>query len=115
MFLASSSLSRTVLAGTKRRILEDAVKLVEIYREVDGGEEFVASVQGRIAPADRAVVGRDVNTLPGRVSPSYKVLSVPLGTDVKKNDLAWAGAQMYRVVSVETFLHELQLMLAMKQ
>lgn len=113
--MPSSALSAQVLAKTRDTMRRDVARAIEVYREIEGEEVLVMTLQGRVAPADRAVVGRDLQVLQGRTAPSYKVLAIPLGTDIQHDDMVFADGQRYRVVSVETFVHELQCMLAMKQ
>jgi hypothetical protein len=87
--------------------LRDNYERVDIYRS----GVRVGTLQARISLHSNATVGRDQNSLPGDSSPGSYVMPVPLSTDIEQGDEVWADACRYRVVSLEQFPGQIQVML----
>lgn len=96
------------LGRPARRVLEENPSLVEVWRVVGGTETRVAVFRSRLAPTGKGVAGRDRRKLVGDVSGQFLVMNAPIHADIQKDDEIWVGDARYRVISLDLFAHQRQ-------
>ena len=112
-----SALRLPVMVATRQMIQRDAVRLVDVWRRQSGGEVRVISLAVRIAAVSSRSVGRDTQTVQGDVAPSFYVasLSTLVGSVIHTGDEFWDDSVRYRVVSVDLYPHEAQILMRLIQ
>jgi hypothetical protein len=112
-----SALRIPAMVATRQRIKRDSVRLVDVWRRASGGEVRVMSLAVRIAAVNSRSVGRDVQTVQGDVAPSFYTtsLSVLVGSTLRPGDEFWDEYVRYRVVSVDMYPHEAQILMRLIQ
>lgn len=108
-----SALRIPSMVATRQRIRQDAVTLVDVWRQASGGEFRVVSLAVRIAAVSGRSVGRDVQMVQGDAAPAFYTTSVPtmIGSAIRAGDELWEDVVRYRVVSVDMFPHEAQILM----
>ena len=101
---SSSRLPKGLMRATARKITEDNVVFVIVYREIAGTPTVVCRVHTHIAPTDRQLSGRDLQYVMGDSSPQYNVMRVGEHVDIELDDTAWTSQQRYRVIAVDSDL-----------
>lgn len=99
--MTSSRLNKPLMRATSRRVIEDNVVFITIYREVNGAQTVVCRLHSHIAPTDRQLSGRDLQYVIGDSSPQYNVMHVGTHEDIELNDTAWTEARRYRVIAID--------------
>ena len=102
--MASSRLNKPLMRATSRRVIEDNVVFVTVYREISGTPTIVCRVHSHIAPTDRQLSGRDLQYVMGDSSPQYNVMHVGDYDDIELDDTAWTDVRRYRVIAVDSDL-----------
>ncbi len=99
------------LVRTRQVICQDRYVHVSVYRD----DERIADFQGRIAGANNATAGRDAQDVRGDSSPNFYVMAInaQLARDgvIVQGDEVWTTDWRYRVVSVNVFEHETQVLM----
>lgn len=113
--MSHSVLPLQEMRRTEAVITRDHFMQIALWRGSTGSEVRLYQWQGRIAPATGGVSGRDVQTLPGDVSPQYYVMTVNSAWDVRPGDEAWTDSGRYRVVSVDVLPHDKQVLMELLQ
>ena len=97
-------------------VIEDNPSYVRIYREIDMKEVQIGQgFHTHIAPTDRQLTGRDIETVMGHSGPQMNVMNAPLHEDIEKDDIAWTGDQRYRIIALDKMPHALQVLMRQLQ
>lgn len=112
-----SALRIPSMVAVRQKIMRDSVTLVDVWRRASGGEVRVVSLAVRIAAVSSRSVGRDVQMVQGDVAPSFYVasLSTLVGSAIRTGDEFWDESVRYRVISIDMFPHEAQILMRLIQ
>jgi len=110
--MTSHSVMRTSPLVTARQVItRDRYEHVAVYRD----DERVADFQCRVALASASVAGRDAQSALGDSSPGFYVAAAPaqVARDgaIVQGDEVWTRERRYRVVSVDIYAHEAQILM----
>lgn len=100
-----------LLDAGARRMVNDLYVAVKVWRTVAGVDTVVAQFNTRLAAASAAPSGRDAAGAQGNAAQRLFVCVAPLYADVVKDDEVWAGDLRLRVVAVDHYPHDQQLLL----
>lgn len=112
-----SAMRIPAMVATRQKIMRDSVTLVDVWRRASGGEVRVVSLAVRIAAVSSRSVGRDTQTVQGDVAPAFYTtsLSTLVGSVIRTGDEFWDESVRYRVVSVDMYPHEAQILMRLIQ
>ncbi len=106
-----SRMHRPHLVRCRQVISQDRFTHVTIYRN----DVQIADVQARVAQANGSTVGRDRQDVRGDSSPNFYVMALraQIAQDgvVVQGDEAWTTERRYRIVSVDVYGHEAQVLM----
>ena len=102
-----------LLDAGAQRMVNDLYVAATVWRTVAGEDTVVAQFNTRLAAANAAPAGRDAAGAQGNAAQRLFVCVAPLYASVGKDDEVWAGAgeMRLRVVAVDRYPHDQQLLL----
>lgn len=100
-----------LLDAGARRMVSDLYVAATVWRTVAGEDAIVAQFNTRLAAASTAPSGRDAAGAQGNAAQRLFVCVAPLYAAVGKDDEVWAGDLRLRVVAVDHYPHDQQLLL----
>ena len=92
-------------------MLRDAYVSVGVWRVVAGEDVLVANFQTRLVAASGGAAGRDGQVPQGDAAQRLFVAVAPKHADALKGDEVWTGELRLRVVAVDQYPHDQQLLL----
>lgn len=92
-------------------MLRDVYVSVGVWRVVDGADVLVANFQTRLTAASAGAAGRDGPGAQGDAAQRLFVAVAPQHAPVGKGDEVWTGELRLRVVAVDQYPHDQQLLL----
>lgn len=113
--MTSSRLPTTLMGSVSRRVIEDNVSFVTVYREVAGSETIICRLHAHIAATDRQLSGRDLQYVMGDSSPQYNVMTVGKNEDVELDDTVWSEDRRYRIIAIDVHVHDKQVLMRQLQ
>lgn len=99
-----------LLDAGRRTMVNDLYVFAAVWRTVDLVDVEVGGFQSRLAAVSLSEAGRDGQVVQGNAADRMFVTPAPKFANIRKDDELWVGDARYRVVTVDAYAHDVQVL-----